>query len=70
MSLPSTVIFYKEDKEIRREFINCGWICNEKSVKNSLERTLLHCGEDFDWDVAEAYGMKIMNKREDNDDNA
>lgn len=59
MSLPSIAIFYKEDQEIRREFINCGWFCNEKTVKSGLKRTLEHIGEDFDWDVADAYGMKI-----------
>ena len=59
MSLPSVVIFYKDENEIKRAFINCGWFCNPNTVKNAIKRTLIDCGEVFDWDVAEAYGMKI-----------
>ncbi len=59
MSLPSVVIFYKDEKEIRREFINCGWFCNPDTVKSAIKRTLSLCGDDFDWDTAEAYNMKF-----------
>ena len=59
MSLPSTVIFYKDGNEIKRAFINCGWFCNPNTVKRGIKQTLINCGEVFEWDVAEAYGMKI-----------
>lgn len=58
MSLPSVVVFYKNEIEVKREFINCGWICNPNTIKSGIKRTLSFC-ESFDWDVAEAYGLKI-----------
>ena len=62
MSLPSSVIFYKDGIEVRYEFTNCGWICNPDTVKRGIIRTLIDCSGDFDWDdwdIAEAYGFKI-----------
>jgi hypothetical protein len=59
MSLPSVVIFYKDEKEIKRAFINCGWVCNQNTLKNAIKRSLIDCGEAFEWDIAEAYGVKI-----------
>jgi hypothetical protein len=59
MSLPNVVVFYKNGNEIKRAFINCGWICNPNTVKSAIKRTLIDCCEVFEWDVAEAYGMKI-----------
>jgi hypothetical protein len=56
MSLPSVVIFFKDEKEVKREFTNCGWFCNTESVINGIKRTLMMCG-DFEWDVAKAYNM-------------
>lgn len=57
MSLPSIVIFYKDGKEVKREFINCGWFCNPKTVKNGIKTTLMMCGDNFEWDSAKAYEM-------------
>jgi hypothetical protein len=59
MSLPSVVIFYKGDEEVRRQFINCGWFCNNNTVKNGIKRSLINSGNDFEWDVAKAYGMSF-----------
>jgi hypothetical protein len=59
MSLPSVVIFYKKDKEVKREFINCGWICRPETVKSAIKRSLQSSKEKFDWDLAKAYGMEI-----------
>lgn len=59
MSLPSVVVFYKDENEVKRAFINCGWFCNPDTVKRAIKRTLIECDEVFDWDVAEAYRMKI-----------
>ena len=56
MSLPSVVIFFKDEEEVKREFINCGWFCTTESVKNGIKRTLMMC-ENFEWDVAKAYNM-------------
>lgn len=61
MSLPNVVTFYKEGKEIKREFINCGWICRPDTVKSALKRTLSNM-EIFDWDLAKAYGMEIKHE--------
>lgn len=58
MSLPSTVIFYKNNVEVKRSFINCGWICNQKTIKSAIKRSLLS-SDAFDWDEAEAYGYRI-----------
>lgn len=58
MGLPSTVIFYKENEEVKRQFINCGWFCNPKTVKRGI-RSLIDSGGDFEWDNAEAYGIKF-----------
>ena len=60
MSLPSVVIFYKEDQEVSREFINCGWICNDKTIASGIKRSLI--GKTFDWDTAKAYGKKFTKK--------
>ena len=64
MSLPSVVIFYKEDKEVKRLFINCGWICNEETVKNGVKASLVFHDHDhdFEWDVVKAYGMSFTKK--------
>ena len=59
MSLPSVVIFYKENEEVKRQFINCGWICNNNIVKNGIRRSLINSGNDFQWDIAKAYGMSF-----------
>ena len=58
MSLPSIVTFYKNEIEVKREFINCGWFCNINTVKSGIKKTLMMCDK-FDWDIAEAYGIKI-----------
>jgi len=62
MSLPSVVLFYKGDEEVKRLFINCGWICNTNTIKSGIKRSLYGI-EDFDWDIAKAYGLTI--KKED-----
>jgi len=59
MSAPSICIFYKDQIEIRRYFINCGWFCNTDTIKRGVKDTLVNCGDEFDWDIVEAYGMKI-----------
>lgn len=59
MSSPSIVIFYKNEVEIKRAFINAGWFVNYDKIKIAIKRSLIDCGEVFEWDVAEAYGMKI-----------
>lgn len=58
MSLPSIVVFYKDGEVIKRSFINCGWICNIDTIKSAIKRTL-EIEKDFEWDDAEAYGIKI-----------
>jgi hypothetical protein len=56
MSLPSVVIFYNKNEEVKRQFINCGWFCNYKTVINGIKRSLID-SNDFEWDIAKAYSM-------------
>jgi len=54
MSLPSKAIFYKNKKEICREFVNCGWSLNEDSILKVL-RELEYPNDDV-WDEVFLYG--------------
>jgi hypothetical protein len=58
MSLPSIVTFYQDGKEVKREFINCGWICNKRTIISGIKRALM-MADPFEWDMAEAYGEEI-----------
>lgn len=64
MSLPSTVTFYLGEKEVKTEFTNCGWFCNDKSIKRGIKTTLFlfNLKENFEWDSAIAYGQKFSKK--------
>lgn len=59
MSLPSVLIFYKENEEVKRQFVNCGWFCNPETIKRGIRGSLIDSGSDFEWDIAEAYSMKF-----------
>jgi hypothetical protein len=61
MILPSVVTFYKDNKEVRRLFVNCGWFCNPETIKNGIKITL-KMNKKFDWDIAEAYNVKFNKK--------
>ena len=63
MSLPSQVIFFKDGKEVRREFTNCGWITSDKFIKSGIRTSLMMINEKFEWDTAVAYGKEY--KKED-----
>lgn len=55
MSLPTIVVFFKEEKEVKRCFTNCGWFANDKTIINGIKRSLISIEEEFDWDTAQAY---------------
>lgn len=63
MSLPSIVTFYKGKDIVKKDFINCGWICNPKTIASALKRSLSMSNEKFNWDYAEAYGIVITKEK-------
>jgi hypothetical protein len=52
MSLPSKAIFYKNNKEVYHEFVNCGWVLND----NSIIRVFKEMSYPEEWDEVYLYG--------------
>ena len=62
MSLPSYATFYYEGEEVKKLFVNCGWICNRQTIESSINEALrqhAYSNESFEWDEVKAYGETL-----------
>ena len=48
MSLPTKAVFYKNGKEIKQTFVNCGWAYDEVSAIDQVIRAIKDYGIDYD----------------------
>ncbi|AIX12248.1 major head protein [Citrobacter phage Moon] len=48
MSLPTRAVFYKNGKEIKQTFVNCGWAYDEVSAIDQVIRAIKDYGIDYD----------------------
>jgi hypothetical protein len=64
MSLPSYATFYYKGEEVKKLFVNCGWICNRETIERSINRALQDYymnkdNEVVEWDEVKAYGETL-----------
>ncbi|AKU43930.1 major head protein [Citrobacter phage Merlin] len=63
MSLPTKALFYKNGKEIKQAFVNCGWAYDEISAIDQVIRAIKE--HDIDYDEFIVYGKTYNHRVED-----